>query len=1079
MRRMQAWSDSMRAGWQGALLAACSLAAVVMLASCAPSAEQGTGVDAANPADATQRPNDGGGGGAVPADTAGTPGDAVLGDAGSSDVAAPGDGQGAPGDVAASCPAGATYCPPPGYAILTMWVDDSANQTFSDGQIRWTGSFSWDDATNTVTYATAWEPTDGPFPPLWDDGPISQGGHEMEGATAGDHVFSTEVYFLAEEDTTIEYGLLNEFDNWMWVGPNGVVDIPAGTTGRIDFPGMVIEPFGDIDLKLTLDTNALHEQFAGSAPAKVFVKGTMNMWAPVQILDNGEDGDDTAGDGIYTYVHSLHLGPHDGLLNPGQEVQFVFVFAYSEDATADEGVEYKVDGDAVPDGVRAYTDSGGGWQEQEVVLRPDSKGKTMNTAIVVPGEAPGGCKTDADCAPGETCQDGACEPAQPTGCATDADCAPGETCQDGACEPAQPTGCATDADCASGETCQDGQCEAPAGPAPSILAVDPASGPTTGGTAVTIYGDGFAPGATVSFGGVDATDVLVADAATLTCVTPPHDAGTVDVRVVNPDGQDAIFAGGFTYVAPGEALTISAVEPAQGSVEGGTEVHIYGTGFASGAVAAFGATSAETTWVSATELVATTPPAAQPGAVDVSVVNPDGTKATLPAAFEYVPELPDWAGLVDASAQSVPAGVHTGVLRASVFEPGQTPPRGPSPGLVAQVGFGPDGSDPSDASAGWTWQDAHWWGQDGPNDVYWGVLSTETPGHYDYAFRFSVDGGATWLYADATGSDDGYAPADAGAFDVTALGDQPVVYELWPRAVGPKGGASVAVHGAGLATASTLRVDGAEVQFSTTPTGLSFVAPAHALGTASVEVELADGTLVASPTPLAYAPVGTPQVDGVRDADEWPDDAAVATTDLPPDWGAGLNELHRVWLAYDADMLYVAIEGRVEGPPVDNALVAYLDLDMGNATGVADTTELTDNAGNGDLDDALSGLAATTAAGFGADVAAGTVGGASFEAGPDLSGAAKAGWRGLASPNDLAWLAGSVVTGEGFVEMAIPWGELLGSALDAPRTLAGFVRLTNHYGNAYAVQALPQDVSGDANEVEASVFTVDVAPLLP
>ena len=84
------------------------------------------------------------------------------------------------------------------------------------------------------------------------------------------------------EDVTFEYGLLNEFDNWIWIGPNGTLELSAGSSESIELPVMVIPPFGTVDARITLDTNSLHEDFAGAPVEKVFVKGTMNSWAPVQ-----------------------------------------------------------------------------------------------------------------------------------------------------------------------------------------------------------------------------------------------------------------------------------------------------------------------------------------------------------------------------------------------------------------------------------------------------------------------------------------------------------------------------------------------------------------------------------------------------------------------------------------------------------------------------------------------------------------------------------------------------------------------------------------------------------------------------
>jgi hypothetical protein len=88
-----------------------------------------------------------------------------------------------------------------------------------------------------------------------------------------------------------------------------------------------------------------------------------------------------------------------------------------------------------------------------------------------------------------------------------------------------------------------------------VTSVSPASGSTFGGTTVTITGQGFAPGATVQFGGVAATSVAVLNATTITAVTAARAAGAVEVRVTSA-GQTATLAGAFTYVAqPGTINT--------------------------------------------------------------------------------------------------------------------------------------------------------------------------------------------------------------------------------------------------------------------------------------------------------------------------------------------------------------------------------------------------------------------------------------------------------------------------------------------------------------------------------------------
>jgi uncharacterized repeat protein (TIGR01451 family) len=73
-------------------------------------------------------------------------------------------------------------------------------------------------------------------------------------------------------------------------------------------------------------------------------------------------------------------------------------------------------------------------------------------------------------------------------------------------------------------------------PAPAVASILPGSGPTAGGTAVTIAGSDFQPGATVTLGGAAATGVAVTSPGAITATTSAHTAGPVDVVVTNPDG---------------------------------------------------------------------------------------------------------------------------------------------------------------------------------------------------------------------------------------------------------------------------------------------------------------------------------------------------------------------------------------------------------------------------------------------------------------------------------------------------------------------------------------------------------------
>ena len=177
-----------------------------------------------------------------------------------------------------------------------------------------------------------------------------------------------------------------------------------------------------------------------------------------------------------------------------------------------------------------------------------------------------------------------------------------------------------------------------AAPPPVLAAVSPAAGPSRGGTSVTLRGSGFAPGATVRFGGVAATSVLVVSGTSISTLSPAHEPGRVDVEVINPDGGRAVQAGGFLYEVDGPP-TVSSVSPNTGSTQGGTVITVRGINFAPNARVTLGGVDATNVVVaSATSLTATTPPHATPGTVDVFVLNPGGANGRLERGFTYTEE---------------------------------------------------------------------------------------------------------------------------------------------------------------------------------------------------------------------------------------------------------------------------------------------------------------------------------------------------------------------------------------------------------------------------------------------------------
>jgi len=83
----------------------------------------------------------------------------------------------------------------------------------------------------------------------------------------------------------------------------------------------------------------------------------------------------------------------------------------------------------------------------------------------------------------------------------------------------------------------------------TVTSVNPANGPSLGGTDVTIGGTGFNAGPTVTFGGSAATNVVRVNSTTITATTPAHAAGAVDVVVTNTDTTSGTLTNGFTYTA--------------------------------------------------------------------------------------------------------------------------------------------------------------------------------------------------------------------------------------------------------------------------------------------------------------------------------------------------------------------------------------------------------------------------------------------------------------------------------------------------------------------------------------------------
>jgi glycosidase len=89
-------------------------------------------------------------------------------------------------------------------------------------------------------------------------------------------------------------------------------------------------------------------------------------------------------------------------------------------------------------------------------------------------------------------------------------------------------------------------------------------------------------------------------------------------------------------------------------------------------------------------------------------------------------------------------------IAATVRIDGYSAADGPTVGVLAQVGFGPAGSDPLTADT-WSWWPMTFDADTDGADRYAGSVRPEEPGTHAVAMRVSTDGGATWQLADRDG----------------------------------------------------------------------------------------------------------------------------------------------------------------------------------------------------------------------------------------------------------------------------------------------------------------------------------------
>jgi len=271
---------------------------------------------------------------------------------------------------------------PAGTTPVSFCVDDRANQTYgSDDGLVWKGSFTYNVVTRALTADPSWGGGLGPYPPVYDDGPWTSGGHEPVNEVAGDHRWCVTTFFpTPRADQSFEYGAESSV-GWIWSGQNGTFVVGSGQTQEVVAPPLVIPAFGTIDLRLTLDTANLAPGWDfDPALHGIVVKGAFSGWTELEAVDTGLAGDVVAGDGVYSMVLSEHVGPstslpHTGLLHAGVDAEFILVVRGVECKGRVPGLIGSV---ALTDGVAAEIKTPpGDWTATPVRRNPGGDQNTM------------------------------------------------------------------------------------------------------------------------------------------------------------------------------------------------------------------------------------------------------------------------------------------------------------------------------------------------------------------------------------------------------------------------------------------------------------------------------------------------------------------------------------------------------------------------------------------------------------------------------------------------------------------------------------------------------------------------------
>ena len=179
---------------------------------------------------------------------------------------------------------------------------------------------------------------------------------------------------------------------------------------------------------------------------------------------------------------------------------------------------------------------------------------------------------------------------------------------------------------------------------PTISRVFPPSGPMTGGTRLTIYGENMKMDSDlkVTLGGVPCTHLSFSDDESgpdsVECTTGPSEHyGRQSIVVTTQDGESVPYRG-FKYLLP--TPSVKTLSPLEGPLTGGTELTIQGDHFLPGMIVVIGDSSCSSVqWIDEHTLKCKTQGSGLVRTAFVRLRHIDGQEITSSQKFNYLPRL--------------------------------------------------------------------------------------------------------------------------------------------------------------------------------------------------------------------------------------------------------------------------------------------------------------------------------------------------------------------------------------------------------------------------------------------------------